>query len=249
VGLFLGRRGQLHGLAEEIRHVIAEGDDRRLILARLRFALVTALGVRTPLRSRTGWLGTLLLRLCVCLVAMFFAPVPFRLAALTIPLTALLAPFRPRMRLMAGTPAATPAPAPPRPRPHPRGAPHLPSPHPPAPEADDGIDILAFMGRCQREGAALAPGAASPADAVHIVLRMQRHVEVEDVGQADNVEAAGGHVAGHQYGHVAAPELVQSFRALGLRHVPMQRCHVQAVTLQRAKENLDVALAVAEDEG
>ena len=57
---------------------------------------------------------------------------------------------------------------------------------------------LAVLGRRQREGAALAPGAAGAADAVDIVLGMDRHVEIEDVLQALDVEAARRDVAAHQ---------------------------------------------------
>src|SRR5436190_9485550 len=91
VGLLLGRRRQLHRLAQEIRHVIAEGDHGRVVLAlaRLRLALMTAVAamigrrarlwarVRPRCRSRIGrrgladdWLG-------LRLRARLFARAPF----------------------------------------------------------------------------------------------------------------------------------------------------------------------------
>src|SRR5215831_37663 len=48
-------------------------------------------------------------------------------------------------------------------------------------QAGDGLDILAVMRRGQREGASLAAGASRAADAMHVVVGMHGHVEVEDM--------------------------------------------------------------------
>ena len=53
----------------------------------------------------------------------------------------------------------------------------------------------AVVRRGEREGASLQPGPAGAADAVHIVLGMDRHVEIEHVRQAADVDAARRHVA------------------------------------------------------
>src|ERR1700750_2255798 len=53
-------------------------------------------------------------------------------------------------------------------------------------------------------GAARAPGAA---DAVHVVVGMVRHVEIEDVADGGNVETAGRDIGGHQQRNVALAEL------------------------------------------
>ena len=63
----------------------------------------------------------------------------------------------------------------------------------------DALDVaeqpqLAGLG--QRDGDALAPGPADPADAVHVGVGRRRHVVVDDVGEQVDVEAAGGDVGG-----------------------------------------------------
>ena len=55
---------------------------------------------------------------------------------------------------------------------------------------------LPSSGRGQREGAALPAGAAGAADAVDIILGVVRHVEIEDVRQALDVEPARRDIAG-----------------------------------------------------
>ena len=78
--------------------------------------------------------------------------------------------------------------------------------------------------------------AAGAADAMHVVLGVERHVVVEDRGQVDDVEAARGHVGGHQQVHVAALEGVERLQALVLRLVAVQRGGVQAVALERTRQ-------------
>ena len=91
-------------------------------------------------------------------------------------------------------------------------------------------------------------GPAGAADAMDVILGMDRHVEIEDVGQALDVEPARRDVARHQELDLAGLELLQRLGAVGLRHVAVQRRGVEAVLDQRAIEDVDVALAVAEDE-
>ena len=52
-------------------------------------------------------------------------------------------------------------------------------------------------------------GAARAADAVHVVLRILRHVVVDDVRHAGDVEAAGGEVGGDQHLVAAGLETLQ----------------------------------------
>ena len=79
------------------------------------------------------------------------------------------------------------------------------------------VDALAdqFLDRGQRFGiggandgdcgAGLA-GAAGAADPVNIVVGVVRHVEIEDVTDVRNIEAAGGDVGGDQQRHGAVAE-------------------------------------------
>ena len=73
----------------------------------------------------------------------------------------------------------------------------------------DSAQQLRVVGRCQREGAAAFTGAAGTADAVDIVFRIERHVEIEDMGQAPDVQSARGHVAGDQQRDLTVAEALQ----------------------------------------
>ncbi|VUD75088.1 hypothetical protein MET9862_05728 [Methylobacterium symbioticum] len=91
-------------------------------------------------------------------------------------------------------------------------------------------------------------GAARAADAVDVILRMMRHVEVEDVAHGRDVEAARGDVGGHEQGRLAAAEGVERGHAGALVHVAVQRRRREAVVHQGLLELGHLALAVAEDD-
>src|SRR5205814_4245669 len=112
----------------------------------------------------------------------------------------------------------------------------------------DRGDGLAVFRRRQHEGAALPPGPAGPADAMHIVFGVVRHIEAEDVRQALNIQPARRDVAGNQQPDFAVLEALQRFGALRLRHVAMQRRRIETVAGQRALQDIDIALAIAEDQ-
>ena len=61
---------------------------------------------------------------------------------------------------------------------------------------------------------------------------MMRHVEIEDMGDGGNIEAARGHIGGHQQRDFALAELVEGGGAGRLVHVAMQRADTEAVLLQ-----------------
>ena len=92
-------------------------------------------------------------------------------------------------------------------------------------------------------------GSSGAADAVHVVFGMMRHVEVEHVRQSADVEAARGHIAAHQQPQFVGLEFLQRGEAHRLRHVAVQRAHVEFVRAQRLEQDVDVDLAVAEDQG
>ena len=91
---------------------------------------------------------------------------------------------------------------------------------------DQGLDALPvlalFLGQ-HGEGLALAARAAGAADAVDVVLRMGGHVEVEDVADFRNVEAAGRDVRRDQIGDLVVAEGLQRLEAGRLVHVAMER--------------------------
>ena len=91
-------------------------------------------------------------------------------------------------------------------------------------------------------------GAAGAADPVDVILGMMRHVEIEDVADRRDVEAAGRDVAGDQQGGLAVAEGIQGRGARPLVHVAVEGGRVEAVADQRLLQQGDVALAVAEDD-
>src|SRR5256885_13097797 len=63
-----------------------------------------------------------------------------------------------------------------------------------------------------RSGAAFAPGASGASDAVDIILGMDRHVEIEDMRHALNIDPARGDIARDQELDLAIAEDRKSTR-------------------------------------
>ncbi len=112
---------------------------------------------------------------------------------------------------------------------------------------DRGDRFVVERGDDRNRGAGAA-GAAGTADAMHVIVGMMRHVEIEDVADGGNVEAAGGDIGGHQQRDLALAELIERGGARRLVHVAMQGADAEAVLLQRLVDDGDFALAVAEDD-
>ena len=85
-------------------------------------------------------------------------------------------------------------------------------------------------------------------DAVHVVLRVLRHVVVEHVAYVRDVQAARRDVGRDERGQLAVVELAQHAHALALRHVARHRRGHDAVRAQQAFEPLGEALGVDEYE-
>ena len=111
---------------------------------------------------------------------------------------------------------------------------------------DDGF--LVERGNDGDRGAG-ASGAAGAADAMDIIVGMMGHVEIEDVAEVGNVEAAGGDVGSDQQRNFALAELIERRSACRLIHVAMQGADAEAMLLQRFVQQRHFALAVAEDDG
>src|SRR5512140_1090325 len=83
----------------------------------------------------------------------------------------------------------------------------------------DRSDRFAVERADDRYGGSGATGAAGSADAMHVVVGMMRHVEIEDVADGGNVEAASGDVGGNQQRDLALAELIEGCGARRLIHV------------------------------
>ena len=85
----------------------------------------------------------------------------------------------------------------------------------------DRGDRLVVARRHDRDGDAAAAGAAGAADAVDVIVGVMRHVEIEDVADRRDVEAARRDVGGDQQRDLAVAELERR-RARRLVHVAVQ---------------------------
>src|SRR5579872_638874 len=83
-------------------------------------------------------------------------------------------------------------------------------------------DIFAVERRRDGDRRTAAAGAAGTADAVDVVLRMGRYVEVEDVADRRDVEAARRDVACNQERQPVALEILEGRHAGALVHVAME---------------------------
>src|SRR5690606_32492299 len=117
---------------------------------------------------------------------------------------------------------------------------------------DVGLDVrqahrVALAG--EADGVALGAQAGGAADAMHVVLGIEGQVVVVDVGDAVDVQAAGGHVGGHQQFQLAVLEAAQQALALLLRDVAGKHADAETGPLQRPRHPLDPDLGVDEDHG
>src|SRR5438874_1254269 len=107
--------------------------------------------------------------------------------------------------------------------------------------------------RLRRVQRAAAPDGRSKARLTELPLLLEaeavmRHIEIEDVADDRDIEAAGGDVGGDQHRNLALAKLVEGRGARRLIHVAVQGADGEAVLLQRLVDHGDFALAVAEDE-
>ena len=82
--------------------------------------------------------------------------------------------------------------------------------------ARDRVDVVRLVGEDEGDADAGAPGAAGRPDAVDVVLAGGRGVEVDDVRDVVDVDAAGGDVGGDERVDLARVEAAQRLLALAL---------------------------------
>ena len=113
----------------------------------------------------------------------------------------------------------------------------------------DALDHRHVAALGQRDGAARAAGAAGAADAVHVVLGLERQTVVDDVGDGGHVNAARGHVGGHQDAQMARAQTLQHAVAPALRHAAVQRRHRVAQVGQAVGQAIGIDLGAGEHHG
>lgn len=108
----------------------------------------------------------------------------------------------------------------------------------------EGVDIVVAG---EGEGLALGADPRGPADAMHIVLGVLRQVEVDDVGDAVDVQPAARDVGGDENRQLAVAEVVQDLEPLGLHDVSGETAGGEAVPAQVLDEAACGVLGVEEN--
>src|SRR6185312_10951395 len=106
------------------------------------------------------------------------------------------------------------------------------------------VDRFAVGAGCERDRNPLHSGAAGAADAVDVVVGLPRHVEVDDVADAFDVEPAGGNVGGHEDRDLVVLEPVELGNPVGLVHVALDLARGEAGALEAACKLANGRLAV-----
>ena len=91
----------------------------------------------------------------------------------------------------------------------------------------DRVDEASLLGQHQGERATLLTRPARAPDAVHVFVRVGRHVIVDHAWQAYDVEAARRDVGGHQEIDLAAPEGIERLGSLRLLEIAVDVAHIQ----------------------
>ena len=112
----------------------------------------------------------------------------------------------------------------------------------------DPRQFVAFLGRDEREGHALAAHPARAPDAMHVVVAELRHVVVDDVGNRGHVDAAAHHVGGHQDLDLSLAEAAHHAIAGRLLKVAVDGVDPLEQAGQPAAHLIGAALRAAEDD-
>ena len=112
----------------------------------------------------------------------------------------------------------------------------------------DLVELVHVLLGHKRDGPAQLAGAARTANAVDIVGRLGRHVEVHDVAHVADVDAAGEHVGRHQYVDGAVAEGRKRALALRLAAVAVNRGGLDALTLQTTAAAVGAVLGAHKDD-
>ncbi len=118
--------------------------------------------------------------------------------------------------------------------------------------ADVALDVGQRNGvflAAETDGVAFGAGAGGAADAMHVVFRIIGQIEIEDMADIGNVQAARGHIGGDQHGNVAVVEIAHHFQTFVLRDVAGQGLRHEAIGGQRSFQHLGHALGIHEDHG
>ena len=96
--------------------------------------------------------------------------------------------------------------------------------------------MLRIFGRHQRKRVAGRFGPSSSPDPVDVILRVLRHVVINDVAYIFDVQAAGGDIGRHQDAVLPLAEPLERLGALPLREIRVDALHRVPLALEELKD-------------
>src|SRR5215831_16171883 len=117
-----------------------------------------------------------------------------------------------------------------------------------ADELLDGLDLERPCLVGQADGLAGGARARRASDAVHVVLGVLRHVPVDHVGHALDMQTTRGDIGGDEDGQLAVLEVVEDLEPLFLLHVAGEGARRPAVAAQPVLEAAGLFAGIGEDE-
>jgi len=117
-----------------------------------------------------------------------------------------------------------------------------------ADEAFDGADVHHVFGDHEGEGVARRFGATGAADAVDVIFGMLRHVEVNDVADVGDVEAAGGDVGGDEDFVFAVAEALEGLFAFALGAVGMENRDGVVILFEHVPDSVSAIFGAAKND-
>ena len=112
-----------------------------------------------------------------------------------------------------------------------------------------GSNVSVILGNADRYRDASAAGSACSSDAVDVVFRIVRHIEIEHMADIRDVQAARGHVGSDEEPDGSILEFRHCSGSHGLIQISVDRGAIEAVFRHRLVKDIDVRLPVAEDDG
>jgi hypothetical protein len=115
-------------------------------------------------------------------------------------------------------------------------------------ESLNGGNVLGIFGGHEGERIASGLGAPGAADAMNVILGMLRNVEVDDVADIRDVQAAGGDIGGNEHFVTALTKAVQGLLAFTLAAIGMDHCNGVVVFLEEARDLIRTMFGAAEND-
>ena len=112
----------------------------------------------------------------------------------------------------------------------------------------DVFEVLLITWDADHDRLAVAARAAGPANAVHVVFGMGRHIKVIDVADRRHIKAPCRNIRSNKEAQIAIAESVEGFGPLALVQIAVNWCRVIAVFFQRLGDGIHIHLAVAKDD-